>query len=231
MKSLAADRGEAAEHRLTNELMRERKPRLRTGRDRYQQARLFRFFETLQDRIRVDVEQNPQDLEAENPSDNGCCRQYFPGESAEARQSSRNYEPNAAGGVRLADLKFGAELSRRIVKSPFIFQLMKELFDEEWIAIRLRKYLGNDALRRRLSAQAVQHRGDLAAGKTLEPYLGREAAAHESLQRLCQSRGDVFLCVAISAEHHQWQVRESPRNVIEQGEGRVIGPMKVLEGH
>jgi hypothetical protein len=108
---------------------------------------------------------------------------------------------------------------------------MKKLFDEEWITFGLREYFRNDALGRRLSTQVVQHGGHFAAGEALEPHFGRESAADEIFERPCQVRCDIRLRITIGADNHQRLIREPPRDVIQQGQGRVVRPMKIFENY
>ena len=107
--------------------------------------------------------------------------------------------------------------------------MAEHFFDEEGVAFGLEVEERHQLGRRRLARASLQQRRDLALREAGEHDFFRQALTEEFGQHGGQRPTGLQLGVAIGTDHEDWHLADPLREVTEQQQGWLVGPMEILE--
>ena len=83
---------------------------------------------------------------------------------------------------------------------------------------------------RRLPAARLQHRLHVVDGESVQAHAVRLLTTSQRLQRSGEGVGGVDLVVAVGARDEQPQVFKARGQMLQEGKGRLVGPVQILQG-
>ena len=172
-----------------------------------------------------------QQVECKKPPHHSGQRQHFAAQRAGSPDAVFDDQAHAASDFGIGDLDVGLKLAVDGEQFAAVLQQADDLLDEERVAFGLRKDQIDQCGRRRHVELLDQQLGQLGGRQTSQPYVLGQAVARDLLQRAAKRPCGRQFTFAVSAHQQDGLAFQTLGQVAQQGTGRLVGPVQVLEHH
>ena len=168
-------------------------------------------------------------VELEHPAPHGGREQRPLGGLGQPGQPLPDNHADTGGDLEVLDAEVAPEPALVVEEHARLGQVEVDLLGEERVALAL----GVDAVHeggRWLLAGQPGHKGrDVGLGQRSQRDTGHQPLADQLVEDPGQRRGRLDLVVAEGADDHDRHVGQARGQVLEQQQGRLVGPVQVLE--
>jgi hypothetical protein len=168
-------------------------------------------------------------VELEHPAPHGGRDQRPLGGLGQPGQPLADDHADAGGHLQVLELQISAELALAVEEHPRLGQVEVDLLGEERVALALGVDAAHQGRRRPLPGQPGHQRGDVLLGQRPQRDPVGQPLAHELVEDSGQRRARRDLVVAEAADEHHRHLGHVQGQVLEQQQGRLVGPVQVLE--
>jgi hypothetical protein len=228
MQAAPADGRGVGEQGLADQLVREGvagRPTL-GGRD---QSRPLGLVEGVE-QVVPGLAGHPLDqVQLEHPAPHGGRDQRPLGGRRQPGQPLTDEHADAGRDVEVLEAQVAADPALVVEEHARLGQVEADLLGEERVALALGVDAAHQGRRRLLPGQAGHQRGDALLGQRPQGDPGHQALAHELVEDAGQRRRRLDLVVPEGADDQHRHVGQVRGEILQQQQGRLVGPVQVLE--
>ena len=196
------------------------------GRD---QPRPFGLVEGVE-QVPAGLAGHPLDqVQLEHPAAHGRRDQRPLGGRRQPGQPLPDDHADAGRDVQVLDAQVAAEPALAVEEHTRLRQVEVDLLGEERVALALGVDGAREGRRRLLPSQSGHQRGHALLGQRSQRDPGHQALAHQLVDDAGQRRGRLDLVVPEGADEHDRHVGHVQGEILQQQQGRLVGPVQVLE--